>query len=385
MKILVYLGGRANYSSIKSVMEGLEKDNFFDLITVAGCSAVLEKFGNVAELIQKDGFKIHERVYHLVEGDSTEVMARTTGLGIIEASSILNRYDPDFVIIVGDRYEMMSFALTAAYMNIRIIHTMGGEVTGTIDESIRHALTKFSHIHFVATKKSRQRVIKMGEDPDYVVNSGCPRIDLVKRELENNSKTILEEYFQIKRGIGINLDFENDFLLVSYHPVTTEHEFNRDYMESVLEALHQFGMQALILWPNSDAGGDQIAKAIRTFREKNNNLKFSFHKNLPNKIYIHLMNTCYALVGNSSSGIREGAFIGTRVINIGTRQNAREQSSNVINVPNSSVEILNSLNNLKNITKKSDMIYGSGNASEKIISFLKGLNKLPSIQKMIQY
>lgn len=385
MRILVYLGGRANYSSIKSVMEGLDKDNFFDLITVTGCSAVLEKFGNVAELIEKDGFKIHERVYHLVEGDSTEVMAKTTGLGIIEASSILNRYNPDFVIIVGDRYEMMSFALTAAYMNIRIIHTMGGEVTGTIDESIRHALTKFSHIHFVATEKSRQRVIKMGEDPDYVVNTGCPRIDLVKQELENDSITILKEYFQIKKGIGIDLDFENDFLLVSYHPVTTEHEFNRDYMESVMEALHQFGMQALLLWPNSDAGGDQIAKAIRTFREKNNNLKFSFHKNLPNKIYIHLMNTCYALVGNSSSGIREGAFIGTRVINIGTRQNTREQSSNVINVPNSSIEILNSLNNLKNITKKSDTIYGSGNASEKIISFLKGLNKLPNIQKMIQY
>ncbi len=385
MKILTYIGGRANYSSIKSVMKALNNDDYFDLITVLGCSAVLEKFGDVSELIEKDGFKIHEKVYHLVEGDSTNVMAKTTGLGIIEASSILNRYNPDFIIIVGDRYEMMSFALTAAYMNIRIIHTMGGEVTGTIDESIRHALTKFSHIHFVATEQSRLRVIKMGEDPKYVVNTGCPRIDLVKRELRNNSMEILTKYFNGKKGVGTDIDFEAPFLLISYHPVTTEHDYNRSYMEQILNALHQFRMQALILWPNSDAGGDQIAKAIRTFREHNNKLKFSFHKNLPNKIYIHLMNTCYALVGNSSSGIREGAYIGTRVLNIGTRQNTREHSSNVINVPNSSIDILNSLKSLENIPKKSDHIYGSGNASDKIIRFLKELIELPSIQKTIQY
>jgi UDP-hydrolysing UDP-N-acetyl-D-glucosamine 2-epimerase len=385
MKILVYLGGRANYSSIKSVMELMRKDDFFELVTVAGCSAVLEKFGNVADLIEGDGFYVNERVYHLIEGDSTSVMAKTAALGMLEASSILARYNPDFVIIVGDRYEMMSFALPAAYMNIRVIHTMGGEVTGTIDESIRHALTKFSHIHFVATEKSRERVIKMGEDDRFVINSGCPRLDLVKNELMNDSRSVLTEYFKIKKGIGSEIDFNKPFVLVSHHPVTTEYAANRRYMDNILTALKDFGMQALILWPNSDAGGNQIAKAIRTFRENNSGLNFAFHKNLPNPIYIHLMNMCYGLVGNSSSGIREGAFIGTRVINIGSRQNTRECGSNVVHVQNDYEEILNALNSLKHQQKTSDNIYGSGNAANEIIEFLKNMNEFPSIQKTIRY
>jgi len=385
MKILTYIGGRANYSSIKSVMKALNNDDYFDLINVLGCSAVLEKFGDVSELIEKDGFTINEKVYHLVEGDSPAVMAKTAALGMLDASSILLKYSPDFVIIVGDRYEMMSFALPAAYMNIRIIHTMGGEVTGTIDESIRHALTKFSHIHFVATSKAKENVIRMGEDERFVFNVGCPRIDLVKKELENNSLTIVKEYFSKNKGIGNDIDFDKPFILVSQHPVTTEHENNREYIENTLNALKTFGMQCLVLWPNSDAGGNQISKGIRTFREHNRNVSFAFHKNLPNNVYIHLMNTCFCLVGNSSSGVREGGFIGTRVINLGTRQNTRESGKNVIHCDNSYNDILKSLNSIKDIEKMCDELYGDGNTSDKIIKILKTLPELPSLQKILNY
>ena len=385
MRILVYLGGRANYSSIKSVMEAFNNDDYFDLITVLGCSAVLEKFGDVSELIEKDGFTINEKVFHLVEGDSPAVMAKTAALGMLDASNILLKYSPDFVLIVGDRYEMMSFALPAAYMNIRIIHTMGGEVTGTIDESIRHALTKFSHIHFVATNKAKENVLRMGEDERFVFNVGCPRIDLVKKELENDSFTILKEYFSINKGIGCDIDFNMPFILVSQHSVTTEHDLNRQYIDSILKALKTFGMQCLVLWPNSDAGGNQISKGIRTFREHNNDVPFAFHKNLPNKVYIHLMNTCFCLIGNSSSGVREGGFIGTPVINIGTRQNTRESGENIIHTDNSYDSILKSLNLIKDLEDIHDELYGNGNASEKIVNIMKTLPEFPPIQKILKY
>ena len=366
-------------------MELLRDDPFFELVTILGCSAVLEKFGDVHKIIENDGFHINEKVYHLLEGNSTSVMAKSTALGIYEASSILDRYKPDYVIIVGDRYEMMSFVISAAYSNTRIIHTMGGEITGTIDESIRHAITKFSHIHFVATEVSRNNLIRMGEDPDYVFNVGCPRLDLVDRELQNDSFNVLTSYFQLNKGVGFDIDFEKPFVLLSQHSVTTEYDKNREYINNTLNAILKFGIQTIVLWPNSDAGGNSISKGIRTFREKHPDSKFNYHKNLPNHIYIHLMNSCFALVGNSSSGIREGAFIGTPVINIGTRQNTREQGKNVINVPNSEEKIFNALQHIKakNINQK-DKIYGDGNSSQKIIEILKKI-KPPAIQKTLKF
>ena len=176
-KICVFIGSRANYSSIKSVMQAVRDHPQLELQVVAGASALLEQFGKVVDLISSDGFKPDFTFHNIVEGENPTTMAKSTGLGIIEMAMVLDNLEPDFVVIVGDRFEMMAIAIAAAYMNIRIAHTMGGEVTGTIDESIRHAITKFAHIHFPANEDARLRIIKMGEDENYAFNVGCPRID----------------------------------------------------------------------------------------------------------------------------------------------------------------------------------------------------------------
>lgn len=387
-KICVFVGSRANYSSIKSVMMSVKNHPDLELQLVLGASAVLDRFGKVEDLIIKDGFVPNFTFHNIVEGENPITMAKSTGLGLIEASSILANLKPDYVIIVGDRFEMMSITLAAAYMNIRIAHTMGGEVTGTIDESIRHAITKFAHLHFAASDDAKQRILKLGEDPNYVFNVGCPRMDLVLNELKNDSYKMLSNLFEDFTGVGPSyLDLTKPFLLVSQHPVTTEFGSNRAQIEETLYALDELQMPTIMLWPNIDAGSDDISTGIRVYREvynKESGTWLKLFKNLPTQIYIHLMNTCACLVGNSSSGVREGATIGTPVVNIGTRQNKREMGPNVINVGYDRNEIKEAI--LKQIAHgkyENAGIYGNGNAGTQIADILANSN--PSIQKTITY
>jgi len=385
-KICVFIGSRANYSSIKSVMMAIEYDNELELQTVLGASAVLDRFGKVENLIREDGFTPNYLFNSIVEGENPTTMAQSTGLGMIEMSMVLDNLKPDFLIVVGDRFEMMSVTVAAAYMNIRIAHTMGGEVTGTIDESIRHAITKFSHIHFPANEDSKNRIIKMGEHEEYVFNVGCPRIDLVANELKSDSIKYLNDskIFEVFKGVGQGIDLNKPFLLVSQHPVTTEYGNGRWQIEQTLLALNEIKMQTIILWPNIDAGSDDLSKGIRTFREKNNPEWLHAFVNLPTNIYIHLMNATSCLIGNSSSGIREGAFIGTPVVNIGTRQSMRMRSSNVIDVECDKDLIMKSIQKQLDHGKyESSNMYGDGNAGAKISDILKGTD--PPIQKIIKY
>jgi UDP-hydrolysing UDP-N-acetyl-D-glucosamine 2-epimerase len=385
-KVCVFIGSRANYSSIKSAMTAIKQHLYLELQIILGSSSVLERFGKVSKLIEDDGFIPDYIFYNNVEGETPVTMAKSTGLGIIEVSTILNNLKPDVVVVIGDRFEMMSITIAAAYMNIPIAHTMGGEVTGTIDESIRHAITKFSHIHFVSNKDSENRVIKMGEDRRYVFNVGCPRIDLVKDELLNNSTEVLFNMFSNNIGVGtkIELNSEKGFLLVSQHPVTTEFGDSRYQIEETLKALDELKIPTIMLWPNIDAGSDDISKGIRTFRERNNPGWLYIFKNLPINIYIHLMNQTLCLIGNSSSGIREGAYIGTPVINIGSRQNKRLQSSNVIPASHNSKNIIKGIKHQINNGKyPASDIYGNGAAGQKIANLL--FETELKIQKSINY
>lgn len=383
-KICVFVGSRANYSSIKSVMRAVKAHPKLELQVVLGASAILDRFGKVEDLIRKDGFEPDFIFHNLIEGENPVTMAKSTGLGLMDASMIFNNLKPDMVVVVGDRFEMMSVTLAAAYMNIRIVHTMGGEVTGTIDESIRHAITKFAHIHFPANEDSRQRIIKMGEDERYVFNVGCPRTDLVADELKNNSYEVLKDLFKTYGGVGREFDLSKPYLLVSQHSVTTEFGSNRKQIEETLKALEELQLPVIMLWPNADAGGDDISKGIRTYREKYNPSWLYLFKNLPTHIYIHLMNTTSCLVGNSSSGVREGAFIGTPVVNIGTRQNKRLRTDNVIQVDYSAREIADAVKKqLYHGKYPSSDIYGDGKAGEKIADILVDCE--PSIQKTIVY
>lgn len=384
-KICVFIGSRANYSSIKSVMLYLKNNPKIELQVVLGSSAVLDRFGKVEDLIKEDGFKIDSKFYNNIEGENPTTMSKSTGLGIIEMTMVIDNLNPDIVIVVGDRFEMMSIAIATVYTNKILVHTMGGEVTGTIDESIRHAITKFAHIHFPSNEDAKQRIIKLGEIPKYIFNYGCPRIDLVKKELETNSVNFLKENFKINKGVGSEINFDDKFLLVSQHPVTTEFGQNRIHIKETLKALNKLKMQTIMLWPNIDAGSDEISKEIRSFREKNNCNWLSIYKNLPTQHYIHLMNTASCLVGNSSSGIREGEFIGTPVVNIGSRQNLRLRGNNVIDTSYNSDLIFKAIQ--KQIAREkysSKKLYGSGDAGKQISNLLSEM-ELPPLQKIINY
>ncbi|MBN23412.1 MAG: UDP-N-acetylglucosamine 2-epimerase (hydrolyzing) [Bdellovibrionaceae bacterium] len=381
-KICVVVGSRANYSSIKSVMSAIQEHPELTLQTVVGASAVLDRYGEVSNLIEKDGFFIDEKFFMLLEGETPVTMAKSTGLGLVELTSIFDRLRPDFVVTVGDRFETMSATLAAAYMNIRLVHTMGGEVTGTIDESIRHATTKFAHVHFPSSEDAKQRIIKLGEDPDTVFNYGCPRMDLVKKEIENTHEPIFDELAQM--GVGDQINFSKPFLLVSQHPVTTEYGDGESQIRATLEAVIQSGMQAIVLWPNADAGSYEISRGIRKFRESGESVKLRFFKNLPIATYVHLMNQTACLVGNSSSGIREGAFLGTPVVNIGTRQNKRERANNVLDADHHSDSILAAIKKQVEHGKFSQStLYGDGSTGAKIAELLSKI-EVP-VQKVIYY
>ena len=384
-KICVVIGSRANYSSIKSVLHAINVHNKLQLQIIAFASAVLDRYGAVVNLIRQDGFEIDAVAYTLIEGENPLTMAKSTGLGLIELPSIFEKLSPDYVLTVGDRFETMATAIAATYMNIPLVHTMGGEVTGTIDESIRHAITKFAHIHFPSSLDAANRIIKLGENPDNVFMVGCPRIDLVSDILTNDANNIDLGGDIFNTGVGNKLNLNSPFLLVSQHPVTTEYGEGESQIISTLKAVSKIGMQAIVLWPNSDAGSENIAKGIRKWRENHQPQNMHFFKNLPTNVYIKLMKKTACLIGNSSSGIREGAFIGTPCVNIGTRQMKRERAMNVIDVNNNEEEIIKAVTiQINHGPYKMEPIYGTGDAGTKIADILADLSEV-QIQKTINY
>jgi UDP-hydrolysing UDP-N-acetyl-D-glucosamine 2-epimerase len=383
-RICVVIGSRANYSSIKSAMRAIDSHPNLQLQIVASASALIDRYGSVDNLIREDGFSIDAEVYTLIEGETPLTMAKSTGLGLIELPTIFDRLRPDFVVTVGDRFETMATTLAAAYMNIPLVHTMGGEVTGTIDESIRHAITKFSHVHFPASQDAADRIIKLGEKPEDVHLVGCPRIDLVAEILNSDQDCNSLDGALFSTGVGDKLDLDKPFILVSQHPVTTEFGEGEKQIMATLKAVNKTGLQAIVLWPNSDAGSEDIAKGIRKWRENGVAINMHFFKNLPIDVYVRLMKRTKCLVGNSSSGIREGAFIGTPCVNIGSRQNMRERGNNVIDVAADPDEIYNALKvQIHHGSYPINPIYGDGRAGKKIADILA--TKTVVIQKNITY
>jgi UDP-hydrolysing UDP-N-acetyl-D-glucosamine 2-epimerase len=381
-KICVVIGSRANYSSIKSAMQAIQSHPGLELQLVAGASALLDRYGSVVDLIEHDGFEIAARVHMLIEGETPATMAKSTGLGLLELPTIFETLKPDIVLTVGDRFETMATTLAAAYMNIPIAHTMGGEVSGTIDESIRHAVTKFSHIHFPASAGARDRIIRLGEPEETVHLVGCPRIDLVAGILEQDSVDLNGELES--DGVGDHIDLNLPFLLVSQHPVTTEFGAGEAQIRATLEAVHELDIPAIVLWPNADAGSEDIARGMRKWREQGLGHNMRFFKNLPISTYVRLMARTSCLIGNSSSAIREGAFIGTPAVNIGTRQSGRERAKNVIDVLHGKAEILAAVKRqLQNGHYESDATYGDGKAGPRIADVVADV--VVSIQKQITF
>lgn len=367
IKILIYTGSRANYSSTKPLISAAKALNKFKIINVLGGSAHLEKYGNLVEDFKKNNNKVSDYFYLNIEGSSTLSMSQSTGLGILNFSPILKKHNPDIVLVVGDRFDVLSVVIASSLMNKYICHTMGGELSGTIDENIRHAITKLSHLHFPANANAKKRLIQMGEEKSNIFNYGCPRIDYIKKILENKN-FYLENFFHYCKGIGEIFDIRKEkFFVILFHPVTTEYGKNRGYIEKILNAVKDLGQKVIMLWPNMDADSDNISKGIRTFREKHKPNWLIIYKNIPFEYYISLLSQTTCLIGNSSSGIREGAYIGTPVVNIGTRQRNRLRDRNTLDVRYDELEIKKAIIKQSKAKYKKSNAYGKGNASIKIL------------------
>ena len=275
-KVCVVVGSRANYGSIKSVMRAVVAHPDLQLQLVVGASAVLDRFGSVVDVIVRDGFTVDARVNIIIEGETPVTMAKSTGLGLLDLPTLFELLRPDVVVSVGDRFETMATAVAAAYMNIPVAHTMGGEVTGTIDESIRHAVTKLAHLHFPANKLAGERIIRLGEDPAVVHVVGCPRIDLLADIIAKDGG--IDGALLEKEGVGGHVDVSKPFLLVSQHPVTTEYGDGERQINETLAMLLDLQMPTIMLWPNVDAGSEDISRGMRKFREKHNPPPIRFYK-----------------------------------------------------------------------------------------------------------
>ena len=382
-KVCIVVGSRANYSSIKSVMRAVQAHPGLTLQLIVAASALLDRFGSVVDLIEADGFTPDARVTMIVEGETPATMAKSTGLGLLELPTIFGMLKPDVVVTVGDRFETMATAIAAAYMNIPLAHTMGGEISGTIDESIRHAVTKLSHVHFPANQAAADRIIRMGEPPETVHAVGCPRIDLVAEIARGGSDLPHAEWLE-REGVGAHIDVSKRFLLVNQHPVTTEYGQGKDQVWETLMALQELRIPTIMLWPNVDAGSDDIASGMRTFREKVKPEYIRFYKNFPIDTYVRLMLLSACTVGNSSAPIREGAFLGAPAVNIGTRQLGRDRGSNVIDVPHERSAIASAIRQqLAHGRYPSDPLYGDGAAGGRIADVLARASF--SVQKRLAF
>ncbi len=364
-------------------MRAIKKHPDLTLQVILGGQGLTDKFGDLEGILESDGFQIDEKVHMLVAGDKPISMVKTAGLGLLGISDALDHLRPDFLIVVGDRYEVMAATIAAAYMNIRVAHTMGGEVTGTIDESIRHAITKFAHVHFPANKEAGERIIRLGERSEDVHVVGCPRVDHVSELLSKDPSMPLDLYEKFG-GVGPEFDLKEPFLLVSQHPVTTEYSEAKKQILSTLCASVRTGLNIMILWPNADAGTEGISTGIREYREEHPEAPIHAFKNLPNDIYTRLMKNTACLVGNSSSGIREGAYIGCPCVNIGSRQNGRERGSNVMDSAPEENAIYEAIKKqIEHGPYPSEPIYGDGHAGERIADILSK-TEVP-VQKRIVY
>ena len=379
-RVCVVVASRANYARIKSVLRAVQERDDLELQLIVGASAVLERFGNAANVMEADGFEIDAVVRLIIEGENPSTMAKSTGLGLLELPTIFEMLQPDVVVTVADRFETISTAIAAAYMNIPVAHTQGGEVSGSIDESVRHAVTKLAHLHFPATELSRQRVLAMGEDPDYVFNVGCPSIDLVAQ----TDLGTREQALSIFGGAGDEIDPAKPYILMMQHPVTTEYGAGFDQINQTLEAVAAQGMQALVFWPNVDAGSEQVSKGIRQFREVGRDNGFHFFRNLPAESFARLMAHTSCMVGNSSSSLREGAYLGTPAVSIGSRQQNRETGANVLRAPNDAASIADAIRTqIAHGPYDPDPIFGDGTAGRKVADILARVT--PPIQKVLHY
>ena len=381
-KICVVITARPSYSRIRTALQAIERHAELELQLVVAASALLDRYGSAIQAIERDGFDIRHRVYMVLEGENLVTSAKSTGIGLSELATVFDNLQPDAVVTIADRYETLATAVAASYMNIPVVHVQGGEVTGSIDEKVRHSVTKLSNLHLVSTKRARERVIRLGEDPETVHLTGCPSIDIAAQVAARPDFDF--EVFERYGGVGPKTDLTKGYLVVMQHPVTTEYDEARRQVEETLYAVKDFGLPVLWFWPNPDAGSDGTSKGIRVFREKEKPENFHLFRNMFPEDFLRLLVHATALVGNSSVAIRECSYLGVPAVNVGTRQDGRERGANVIDVDHDRHAITGAIReHLRRGKPARDHLYGDGRAGERIADCLA--TAALSIEKRLTY
>ena len=328
-RICFPITSRAYYGRSQLLIRKLHAHPNIELELMLGGSILLDKYSrHIADDIEAGGFTISGSFLNVIEGGNHVAMAKTACLTALEFTNGLHTIDPDIVIICGDRFEQLAIAMSAAYLNLTLAHIEGGDVTGSIDESVRHAITKLSHIHFVTNDEARRRVLAMGEDPRYVFTTGSLDVELASRV---TTKVTAEQINS--SGVGHAVDIGKPFLIVVQHPVTSERD-NRQHIEATLHAVASLAMPTIWFWPNPDAGTDDMSGSLRHVREEHGELTkhMRFITNIPADDFVSLLRQAACVVGNSSAGIKECSYLGTPVVNIGARQQGRLTADHVLNV-----------------------------------------------------
>jgi len=379
MKKVLYISGtRADYGLMESVLKHIDQHSNLKLEIIATGMHLMEEFGyTIAEI--KKSFTVHS-INAIYENDDKESTVNFIGKFILLINKKIKDIKPDIILLLGDRAEMLAGAIIGAYLTIPVVHLHGGDVTSTVDELSRHAITKLAHIHLVATEKSRERIIRMGEEPWRIYVVGAPGLDKIVNHRLIPKKELFNE---------LNLDPFKITLLVIQHPVTTETENADEQMVETMEAIKQLGYQTIVIYPNADAGGRKIIQVIEKYRT----LPFvRIYKNLNRLTYLSLMSYVNVMIGNSSSGIIEAPSFGLPVVNIGTRQEGRERGKNVIDVEYNKSKIIKAINKALNDkeflaeVKKCENPYGDGKAGPRVAEILSRIEITPQLlQKKITY
>jgi bifunctional UDP-N-acetylglucosamine 2-epimerase / N-acetylmannosamine kinase len=369
-KVCVVVTARPSYSRIKTALLAINNHPGLELQLVVAGSALLDRYGSAVDVIENDGFKITEKVFNVIEGENETAMAKTTGMALMELANVFYNIKPDVVVSIADRFETLATSIAASYQNIPLAHIQGGEVTGNIDEKVRHSNTKLADIHLVASEDAKTRVIAMGENSDYVFNTGCPSIDLAKEVMLNPAL----DFDPVKKygGVGEIGDWKGEgYLVVMQHPVTTECQMSKKHITSTLSAIHNLNIPTFWFWPNVDAGADGTSSGIRSYREAHNLSNIYFFKNMEPNDFLKLLKNSKVMVGNSSAGIRECSYMGVPVVNIGSRQNKRLRSEKVINCLYNKEGIEDAiLMQINNKHYKPEYLYGDGNSGNNIANIL---------------
>jgi len=381
-KICVVVTARPSYSRIRSALKAVNEHPDLQLQLVVAASALLDRYGNAIQAIERDGFAIEQRVYMVLEGENLVTSAKSTGIGLSELATVFDNLEPDAVVTVADRFETLATAVAASYMNIPVVHVQGGEVTGSIDEKVRHAVTKLANLHLVSTQLAAERVRRLGEEPDSIFVTGCPSIDIAAEVAARPAMDF--DPFVKYGGVGPTTDLSRGYVVVMQHPVTTEYEEARQQVDETLYAVKNFGVPVLWFWPNVDAGSDGTSKGIRVFREKEDPPNFHLFRNMSPEDFLRLLCGATAIVGNSSVAIRECSYLGVPAVNIGSRQLGRERGQNVIDVDHDRKEISDAVQtHIRRGKPTRDLLYGDGKAGGRIADCLSKVEL--KIEKRLTY